>query len=251
MAWVLDLDGVLWRGNIPIPGSAEAIERLRAAGERVGFVTNNSAYRVGDVLAKLERIGVPTPPDDLITSAQAAARLLQPGSTALVCGGEGIIEALESRGVKAVREGPADAVIVGFHRDFNYDRLAAAFASVRGGARLIGTNDDATLPTDDGELPGGGSILAAVAYATGIEPQVAGKPFTAAAALVTERLGTVEVMVGDRPSTDGRFARMLNAKYALVLSGVTSTVNGAVVRPDLLGDDLASVVDQALGGRRQ
>ena len=82
-----------------------------------------------------------------------------------------------ARGVTTVRDGPADAVVVGWHRDFDFGRLTAAFDAVHGGARLIGTNDDATYPTPQGPLPGGGSILAAVAYASGAEPTVAGKPF--------------------------------------------------------------------------
>src|SRR5437870_6118423 len=107
MAWILDLDGVLWLGDVAIPGSAEAVARLRAGGNRVLLVSNNSSYRVADYLAKLERLGVPARADDLLTSAQAAATLLERGQTALVCAGPGVEEALTARGVRTVREGNA------------------------------------------------------------------------------------------------------------------------------------------------
>ena len=83
-------------------------------------------------------------------------------------------------------DGPVDAVVVGFHREFDYDGLARASSKVRAGARLVGTNDDATYPTADGPIPGGGSILAAIAFASGVEPVVAGKPYAPMAALVVD-----------------------------------------------------------------
>src|SRR5438874_7682250 len=134
----------------------------------------------------------------------AAATLVEPGTTGLVCAGEGVAEALRARGATVVREGPADAVLVGFHTEFDYGRLTAAFRAVIGGARLIGTNDDPTYPTPDGPVPGGGSLLAAVAVAAGVEPVVAGKPHDAMGEVVTSRLGSGDaVLIGDRPSTDG------------------------------------------------
>ncbi|MGH9074480.1 MAG: HAD-IIA family hydrolase, partial [Acidimicrobiales bacterium] len=172
MAWVIDLDGVVWLGGRPIPGSAEAVCRLREDGHRVVFLTNNSSLRVADYRDRLAEAGVPTRDDDLLTSAQAAASLLEPGSTALVCAGPGVDEALAERGVTAVAAGPADAVVVGWHRSFDFDRLAAATTCVLGGARLVGTNDDATFPTADGPLPGAGALLAAVARASGATPTV-------------------------------------------------------------------------------
>jgi HAD superfamily hydrolase (TIGR01450 family) len=246
VAWLLDLDGVVWLAGIAIPGSVEAIARLRDAGERVVFVSNNSSSTMAEQEAKLEDIGVPAH-GDVLTSAAAAAGLLEPGSVALVCGGPGVVEALEQRGVTPVREGPADAVIVGFHLDFDYGRLRAAHAAVAAGARLIGTNDDATYPTPQGEIPGGGAILSAVAYAAGVTPVVAGKPFAPMADAVRAIAGDgPHVMVGDRPSTDGRFARALGATWALVLSGVTKPGELPVEpNPDLLGADLRSIVAAA------
>jgi len=245
MTWLLDLDGVVWLGERPIAGSPEAIARLRARRERVVFITNNSNDTVASYLAKLERCGVPATADDLITSAQAAARLVEPHETALVCGGPGVAEALRERGVRTVRDGPADAVVVGWHRDFDFERMHAAFVAVRDGARLIGTNDDATYPTPDGPLPGGGAMVAAVSYAAGVPATFAGKPFAPIVELLHERVADAAVVVGDRPSTDGLLARRLGVPFALVLSGVTPGDGPALEpRPERVAPDLATLVDQ-------
>ena len=240
--WLLDLDGVVWLSEEPIAGSPEAIARLRQNGHRVVFLTNNSSATVSEYVAKLERMGVPTERDDLITSAQAAASMIDPPATVLVCAGPGVAEALQARGLDVVRDGRADVVVVGWHRDFDFSRLTAAYRAVAGGARLIGTNNDATYPTPEGPLPGGGSLLAAVAYASGTEPEVAGKPFEPMVALVEERVDEPVVMVGDRPSTDGLLARRLGVPFALVYSGVTA--KGDDVDADRTADDLAGLVAQ-------
>jgi 4-nitrophenyl phosphatase len=244
--WALDLDGVLWRGAAPIPGSADAVRRLRDAGHRVVFLTNNSASPVAEQAAKLTAMGVPADVDDVVTSAQAAASLLEPGTSALVLGGPGIDEALAARGVDVVAEGPCDAVVVGFDRDFDFSRLTRAFWAVRAGATLIGTNDDATYPTADGEVPGGGSMVAAVAYASGVTPTIAGKPFAGAAQLLSERVGRVAWFVGDRPSTDGAMARAIGARFGLVLSGVTTDATAVDPAPDAVAADLATLVGDVL-----
>ena len=219
-----DLDGVVWLSHEPIPGSVSAIERLRASGRRVLFVTNNSYSRLGDQEAALASIGIPAI-GDVVTSAQAGAALVQPGETALVCGGPGIVEALERRDARPVRDGEADAVLVGFHRDFDWDRMRIASNLVRNGARFIATNDDATYPTPDGPVPGGGAIVASVATAAGVTPIVAGKPHQPMATLVRGICGSrfsaaSAIMVGDRWSTDGLFADTLGCRFALVRSGV-------------------------------
>jgi HAD superfamily hydrolase (TIGR01450 family) len=251
VAWILDLDGVVWLADRPVVGSVHAVARLRAAGERVLFLTNNSSARVGDYLAKLEAIGVPSVAADLLTSAQAAARLLEPGTRALVCAGPGVEEALQARRVGTVREGSADAVVVGWHTDFDYARLTAAFRAVHGGARLVGTNDDATYPVPGGLLPGGGSILAAVATASGVVPEIAGKPHRPMADLVRDRLGAGDlarsVLVGDRLSTDGLMALRLDVPFALVLTGVTTPADAPYTpEPRWVADDLASLVTSLL-----
>jgi glycerol 3-phosphatase-2 len=243
VAWILDLDGVIWLADDPVPGSVEAVAALRAAGERVCFATNNSSQPIATQEAKLASMGIPAE-GDVLTSAMAAALLLQPGQTALVCAGPGVDEALARRGVHTVREGDADAVVVGFHLDFDYSRLKAAHAAIRGGAHLIGTNDDATYPTPDGPIPGGGAILAAVATAAGVPPVVAGKPYAPMASLVRELAGDgPHIVVGDRPETDGVFAVTLGAPFGLALSGVTTAGDLPVTpEPTWVSTDLATLV---------
>ncbi len=249
MAWVLDLDGVVWLADQVLPGAAGAVGRLRAAGERVLFVTNNSFSPVGDVEAKLAACGIPAA-GDVITSAAAAATLVEPGERVLVCGGPGVVEALERRGARPVYDGDADAVVVGFHRSFDYERLRVAATAVRRGARLLATNDDATYPTPSGPIPGCGSILAAVATGAGAAPTVAGKPYRAMAGLLLGLLGgPPEMMVGDRPDTDGRFAGVLGCPFGLVLSGVTTPADLPVdPTPAAVAADLAALVAGRLDG---
>ncbi len=240
-----DLDGVVWLAHRPIAGSADAVEALRASGRRVLFVTNNSAATEAEHVDALDAVGIPAS-GDVVSSAMAAARMVEPGARVLVAAGPGVVEALERRGVDTVvndGRGPArgfDAVVVGIHRDIDYDRIAVAAEAVRNGARLIGTNTDATYPTPSGLLPGGGALLAAIATAAGAEPEVAGKPRApmAEAVAATGRVRGERVMVGDRLETDGSFARFLGARFALVRSGVTP--------PDVpveIGADLDVVVD--------
>jgi 4-nitrophenyl phosphatase len=236
-----DLDGVVWLAHRPVPGSVEAVDALREAGWRVVFVTNNSFSPVSVVEESLAAIGIPAT-GDVVSSALAGATLVESGERVLVCGGPGIREAVTARGATIVSHDEADrdpdfvdVVIVGFHRDFDYEAMRRASTAVRRGARLVGTNDDATYPTSEGPIPGGGSILAAVSTAAGVAPIVAGKPYAPMAVAVRDLVGVVSssaVMVGDRPSTDGRFARTLGCRYALVRSGVIAP--GA--RLDLDGD---------------
>ncbi len=246
-----DLDGVLWRGTEPIPGAAAAIDRLRDAGFRVTFLTNNSSRPVRDVVRQLDGMGVPTPVDDVLTSAQAAAGLLatrvEPGARVLVCAGPGVAEALRDEGYEVVSDSPAAAVVVGWHRDFDFERLDRAASAVRDGAVFIATNVDATYPAEGRLLPGSGAIVAAVAAAAGRAPEVAGKPEAPTVELVRRRLGSRGVVVGDRPSTDGALAAALGWPFALVLSGVAGphpSSGGEPVpepRPPFVAADLAAL----------
>lgn len=242
---MVDLDGVVWLTGDPVAGAAEGVAALRGSGTRVLFATNNSSPPLDELVARLGRVGIEAGRDDLVTSAQAAAGLLAPGSTALVLAGAGVAEALRARDVEVVGAGPADAVVVGWTRRFDFDRVAAAADAVRGGARLVGTNEDPTYPVPGGLLPGGGALLAAVATASGGTPVVAGKPHLPLAELVAARAGDARVVVGDRPSTDGALAGRLGVPFALVLSGVTGAdgVAGADPRPDVVADDLGALVD--------
>jgi HAD superfamily hydrolase (TIGR01450 family) len=241
-----DLDGVVWRGDTPIPGSADGIAHLRAAGWRVVFVTNNSSLRVADYVQRLAGAGVPAEPDDVCTSAQSAAALVAEqapaGSAVLACAGPGVVEALEQHGLRLVDSGPADAVVVGFHRDFDFDELTRAADAVRAGARYVATNLDPTYPIDGGMIPGAGALAAAVSTAAGRTPEVAGKPEAPMVDFVRSRYGARGVMIGDRPSTDGAFAAALGWPFALVLSGVAGSAGGEPVpdpAPPYVAADLA------------
>jgi 4-nitrophenyl phosphatase len=246
-----DLDGVIWRGDDPIATAADGIAQLRGAGLRVGFVSNNSNSPVGDVVAKLERMGVPAQPEDVVTSAIAAAyllgRSLRAGARVLVCAGPGVREALAAEGLTAVDDTPAEAVVVGFHREFDYDALDRASRAVRAGARFVATNLDATYPVPGGLIPGAGALVAAVATASGSTPEVAGKPERPTVELIRARFGTQGVVVGDRPSTDGALAAALGWPFALVLSGVAAAVAppGGEAIPDppppFVADDLGAL----------
>jgi len=245
----LDLDGVVWRGRATIAGAPDAIVRLRAAGHRVVFVTNNSARTVGEVVDQLRAAGIDAEPDDVVGSAAAAARLLlgiiPAGSDVLVAGGPGVIEALQATGFVCVRNGDARAVVVGWHADFDFERLTVAMRAIRNGACFVATNTDATYPTEAGLLPGGGSIVAAVATASGVVPIVAGKPHAPIADLVRERFGSSGVVVGDRIDTDGALAANLGWPFALVLSGVTDSVPERD-QPTYLAPTLADLTTQWL-----
>ena len=250
MVWVLDLDGVVWLAGHPIEGSPDAISRLKAAGERVVFLTNNSGPTVAEYVERLRRAGVPAAPDELATSAQAAASLLEAGSSAAVIGDPGVNEALAARQVKVVPvSAHPDAIVVGRSVTLDYDELAVASTAIREGARFVATNTDSTFPTPDGLLPGAGALVAFLRVASGREPEVAGKPNPAIANLVRARYGTVDVVVGDRPDTDGRFARLVGSRFLLVLSGVTTKADLPTdPAPDQVSDNLAQAVTEYLEG---
>jgi len=246
-----DLDGVVWLAHQPIPGSVGAIASLREAGIRVVFVTNNSFSTYDEQVAALGSIGVPAE-GDIVTSAMSAATAIKSGWRVLLCGSRGLIEEIgrvTDDVVVAYNEpmaaGDFDAVVVGFHREFNYQVLTDALTAVRGGAVLIGSNDDPTYPTPNGLIPGGGSILAAIEKASGVTPTVTGKPYEPMALLVRDMCGDVlpeeMVMIGDRSDTDGGFARIMGARFAMVLSGVMPTADGS--EADIVAPDLAGVVE--------
>ncbi len=249
--WVLDLDGVVWRAGHPLEGAPQSVAALREAGNRVFFVTNNAAPTVEELLARLQRAGVPAREEEVLSSAMATAAMLQRGDRALVVGEPGVAQALRARGVQIVDQPPVQAVIVSRTPRFSYDQLSLASGVARDGARLIGTNDDATFPTGEGLVPGTGALLAAVATASGIAPEVAGKPYPPMVDLVRERIGDVDVVVGDRPSTDGRLAEQLETRYALVLSGVTPSGSSVVPAPDAVAADLHELVAALDDGERQ
>ncbi len=246
-AWALDLDGVIWRGDRTVPGAPEAVDRLRRAGIPIAFVTNSALRTPAQVAEKLAHHGIDDTEHLVITAAMAAATLVDPGERVLAVGSEGLLGALDDRGVELATSGPADAVVVGIRTDFDYDNMTVAMRAIRGGARFIATNDDPTFPDADGLLPGNGALVASIATASGVDPVVAGKPHDAIAALVRDHLGSVGLMVGDRPDTDGLFARSVGYEFGLVLSGVVTADDLPVApEPDLIADDLLSMVIASL-----
>jgi len=251
MTWLLDLDGVVWLAGRPIAGSADAIARLRAAGERVAFLTNNSGPTLAEHVAKLQKAGVPAAPEEVVSSAGAAAGLLDAGQRAYVVGGDGVREALTTEGVTIVEDWKqADAVVVGRTTAFDFRMLTEASDAIRAGARFIATNTDTTFPTPDGLEPGAGALVAAVAAAAGRAPEVAGKPHPPTVDISRKRFGTIETVVGDRADTDLALARAMGCRAVLVLTGVTSAADLPVnPEPDEVADDLAAAVDHFLSGR--
>lgn len=244
-AWVLDLDGVIWLGDTPIEGSAEACARLHGAGVAPVFVTNMSRLTVSEQEAKLARHGIDAT-GRVVTSALAVASLCEPGERCLLVGGRGIREALAARDVEVVDDGPVDVVVVGMEpAAFEYELLKRAALAIRAGARFLATNTDPTYPTTEGLVPGSGAFVAALEVASGASSTVAGKPHPPIAALVVDMLGPSGVVVGDRADTDGEFASSLGYDFGLVLSGATDEQGAASEPlPRWVAPDLLSLVDR-------
>ncbi len=221
-SWVIDLDGVIWLMDDPIPGAIDAVARLLEAGVGVTFATNNSLLTKDEYFAKLRKIGIDSDGVDVVTSSMAAASMLSAGDRAYVIGGAGLEVALRERGVEIVDSSEVDVVVVGWDRDINYSKLSRATRALRKGARFVATNSDPIYPTPRGPLPGAGAIIAAVATAGGFGPEWAGKPEAPMAKVLIDQIGVPTLMVGDRIETDGGFARQLGCDFALVLSGVTT-----------------------------
>jgi glycerol 3-phosphatase-2 len=253
-AVAVDLDGVIWRGTSPIAGSAEAIARLRAAGVEVVFVTNNAGPVLVEHEEKLAEYGIEAE-GAVVSSPMGAATLLHAGERVLAAGGPGVTEAIVGAGATPVTYEELDAagaptveaVVVGYHREFDYDRMRIASTAVRAGARFIATNDDSTYPMEGGVIPGNGAIVAGIATAAGVAPIVAGKPYEPLAVVVRDRCGPTGMMIGDRMDTDGLFATTLGWDFGLVLSGVVTAADLPVTpTPALIADDLAALVAQLL-----
>ncbi|MDH3463479.1 MAG: HAD-IIA family hydrolase [Acidimicrobiia bacterium] len=249
MSVICDLDGVVYRGGEIIPGSDRALELLRKNDTPVFFATNNSSRTPRDVAAKINRLsGYPAEARDVVTSAQAAARIIPNGVTScLVLGGTGLKKAVTDTGRKLARSGePVECVLVGIDSELDYEALAAAAGAVRSGAVFIASNTDPTFPTPDGLLPGAGAIVAAVATAAQATPLVAGKPEAPMRDLIKELVPGPAWVIGDRIDTDIEMAnREMTWKSILVMSGVTGTSDGHGAA-DFVADDLADAVELVL-----
>lgn len=256
--WAIDLDGVVWRGAALVPGSDRAVEQLLDAGHRVVFCTNH-AQSPAKKRAELVALGVPDCP--VVTSAEAAAACCEPGARVLVLGDPTLLDVLTDAGLDAldVFEQPdgravegVDVVVVGASSRWDRSRVGMVADAVRDGARFLATNDDATFPVSGPNgprlLPGNGSLVAAIATASGRTPEVTGKPHVATASLLVERHGPIDVVAGDKPETDGGLAVALGADFGLVLSGVTAEDDLPVVpSPHVVAADLLDLVGRVLG----
>ena len=257
-AALIDLDGVVYRGDRSIPGAPEALEAVRRLGIRVVFLTNNSARTPHEVAGRLAAFGVRADPDEILTSALATADLLQREfarqgilePTAFVVGERGVREALSSAGI-AVRDGEptrADVVVVGWDRTVDYRKLRTAALLVQRGARLVATNPDASYPAPDGLWPGAGALLAAVTTTTGATPTVVGKPHPPLFEAAARAAGTESpLVVGDRLDTDIAGAARMGWDSVLVLTGASTPVELAMsdTLPTYVGRNL-SILGQAV-----
>ncbi|WP_432497255.1 HAD-IIA family hydrolase [Kineococcus auxinigenes] len=252
-AVLLDLDGVVYVGAHAVPHAAGALTQAAAEGHRLAYVTNNASRPPSTVGAHLRELGVPADDDDVVTSAQAAARhlaqRLPEGSRVLLIGGAGLREALTAVRLTVV-DSLADhpvAVVQGFSPDTSWARLAEATHAVRAGLWWVATNLDATVPTPHGPAPGNGLMVQLVAQAAGREPDVVcGKPERALFDEAVARLGASRaIVVGDRLDTDLQGARTAGLTGLLVLTGVTGVAELLAAapheRPHHLGRDLRSL----------
>jgi HAD superfamily hydrolase (TIGR01450 family) len=252
---IIDLDGVVWRGNDPIPGAPEAIMALRARGTRVVFLTNEPGKSQEEVVAKLIEMGIRATKTEVLTSAAATARFLSSiddleGRRVLVVGPPALHEEIRIAGFELVSSDEATtahAVVVGGHEGFDYDELLAATAALRNGARLFATGRDAVFPTESGPRPGTGAVLAAIEVAGGAVAQVIGKPERIMFDTAREALkGAGRVaMVGDSLVADIDGAKRAGLDAILVLSGATSRADleRSNIRPDLVLETLAALPD--------
>ncbi len=242
---VCDLDGVLYRGNVEVPGAGAALHRLLSAGIGLVFVTNNSTKTSAEAAAKIHQLtGFEAREQDVVTSAQAAAHLLAADAPPTwLFGAAGARRPLEAEGVPLVEDWrQAEAVVAGLDPSLTYESLTRTVMAVAGGARFIATNTDVTYPTPQGLWPGAGSLVAAVEAATGVTAEVAGKPHAAMRSLLRQRLSGQRVsVVGDRPETDLALGTAEGWQTILVLSGVTASAEGVEPAPDAVADSIADV----------
>jgi HAD superfamily hydrolase (TIGR01450 family) len=252
---MLDLDGVVYLGPDAVPGAAAALAAARAAGMRLAYLTNNASRLAADVAAHLRELDMPELEDaDVVTAAQAVARLmaadLPAGAAVLLIGGPGLRGPLEDAGLRCVDslEDDPTAIVQGYHPDLGWRDLAEASYAVHAGLPWYASNTDKTFPTPRGVAPGNGSLVQAVANATGREPIVAGKPERGLFDATTDRLGGDRpLMVGDRLDTDIDGAIGAGIASLVVLTGVSSLADVFAAapgrRPDFVSAGLSGLGD--------
>lgn len=248
---LLDLDGTVFRGHEPTPG---AVETLAAVQSRVLFVTNNASRDATQVADHLRELGFTAAPDDVVTSAQSAARLLAqqlpPDAKVLIVGTDALAEEVRAVGLTPVRQFADEpvAVVQGHSPETAWPDLAEAALAIRAGALWIAANVDKTLPSERGLLPGNGSMVAALRTATDSDPQVAGKPSPVLMSNALAR-GRFEspLVIGDRLDTDIAGANAAQLPSLMVLCGVNNAEDAIFAipeeRPQLLAEDLRALTD--------
>lgn len=249
---ICDLDGVVWTGDEAIAGAADAVTRLRRAGVRIVFVTNDPRSDAAYFQARLRRMGIDAAKREILTVARAAAEAVrkgeEPGARVLVIGTPALRRQVQSAGLEVVEPGSGaaiGAVVVGGHDDFHYRELQAAVRALRAGATLYAAGRDRVFPAADGPAPATGAIVAAIEWSSGVEARVIGKPhsplFEAALAELEGRQRVI--VIGDTLESDIAGAHRLGLPAVLVLSGNTSAAELASsnVRPDLVIGSLAEL----------
>jgi 4-nitrophenyl phosphatase len=254
-AWILDMDGVLYRGSEVLPGVKELLDALTLRERPVMLATNNSMSTPEAYERKLAAMGLDIPASAVITSALATRdyllRTLPEGAGIYVIGmpalREQLFEGTPFHPVQYGEEQPA-AVVIGLDLDFTYAKLKAAHEAIQRGALFIATNADSTLPTEAGLVPGAGSIVAALAAASGQLPVVIGKPETPMLETAMTRMGVQPeetVILGDRLDTDILAGERAGMPTVLVLTGVSTREDlaSAEALPDVVVSDLPSLVE--------
>ncbi len=251
---LVDLDGVTYRGVLPIAGASESLVAARQAGMRLLFVTNNASRSPEAIADQLSSLHIPTQTDEVLTAAQAAAATLHTrlprGAKVLVIGAEGLVDAVTAEGfvvVSSATDAP-EAVVQGFGPDVGWTHLAEAAYAVSAGAWYLASNLDGSLPTARGYAPGNGALVAAVVTATGIRPDSSGKPSPQMYRLGVQRVGAARpLVIGDRLDTDLAGARAGGYPGLHVLTGVNSGRDDVLAvpeqRPTYIGADLRSLLE--------
>jgi 4-nitrophenyl phosphatase len=251
---ILDMDGVIWRGDAPIGDLAATFRRIRERGLKFVFATNNSTKTSEQYVAKLKEFGVEVEPWQVVTSSQAAARAIAqnfPQSTkALVIGEDGLRIPMEEEGfeIVSIENAPqAQVVVMGMDRGVSFEKLSEATLLIRQGVQFYATNMDKTFPTPRGQIPGAGAWASVIITATNVEPIVAGKPFPFLMELSLEKLGTSKeetLVVGDRLETDIAAGQRIGCPTALVLSGVSTKEQAESWNPkiDIVANNLAALI---------
>jgi NagD protein len=249
--YLIDMDGVLYRGSELIPGADEHVRQLRHRNIPFRLLTNNSQRTRRDVVAKVARLGIEVDEEHIFTSAMATARFLaqqKPEGTAFVIGEGGLLTALHQNGYAVVDHEP-DYVVVGEGRTFNLELVEAAVRMILGGAKLIATNLDPNCPTQDGLRPGCGAMVAMLELATGVKAFSVGKPSPVMMRAARKELGLATdetTMIGDTMETDILGGVQLGFHTVLVLSGGTreEDLQRYAYRPDVVVPSLAELAEQ-------